>query len=141
MRSLSVPGTVGHGHDQPLGPACQVHGPADPKQWLAGHGPVGQIGLFIHLQAAHDSHIHMAAPNHGKRVAAVEITAARQGCDRFFAGVDRVLQGSPALGGRPDPQHAVFRMQDNAMVCADEVRDKGRDADAQVDNIPWPQLC
>ena len=137
---VAVPVAMGHGHDQSAGAGCQVHGAADSKQRFAGHGPVGQVALFVHLQAAHDGRVHVAAPDHGEGRGAVEIAGTGQCGHRHLAGIDRVLHGAAGFRFRSYSQHAVFGMQDDAVPRLDQVRHQGGDADTQVHDVAPLQL-
>ena len=131
---------VGHGHDQPPRTGSQVHRSAHAQQRLAGHRPVRQVAACVHLQAAHDRHVHVPAPDHAEAAGRIEVTRAGQGRHGNFPGVDGVVQRAAVLGRGADPQHAVFGVQVHVQVRRDQVRDQRGNPDAQVHHVAGAQL-
>ena len=75
----------------------------------------------------------MPAPDHAERLRAVEIARRRQLGDRLLAGIDQVRVLFSLERERAHSQHSVLALQLNRDPRRNEVRDQGRDADAEID--------
>ena len=60
--------------------------------------------------------------------------------DRLLAGVDEVGIDLVSIGKRPHAQHAVLGMQRHFAIVGQEIGDKGRNADAEIDVVSVLQL-
>src|SRR3954453_1562805 len=113
---------MAHYNDQFFSAGGKVHGTAYTKQWLAGNSPVGKVGRFVHLQTSHNRYIHMPAPDHGKGIGAVKITAARKRCYWYFPCINRVIHCPATISWRrANTQHPIFCMQDDAIPWCNEI--------------------
>mmetsp|Transcript_35012 Transcript_35012/g.84607 ORF Transcript_35012/g.84607 Transcript_35012/m.84607 type:complete len:314 (-) Transcript_35012:774-1715(-) len=125
-------GGVLHGDHHAVAAADQVHGAAHALHHLAGDHPVGQVPVGSHLQRPKHGHVHMASPNHSKRLRAIEVRRPGDGRDGLLAGVDEISIHGLLRGVGPDAQEAVLRVQGDVDAGADEVGGNGGDADTQV---------
>ena len=80
-------GGVLHRDDDALCARDEIHGAAHAGHHLAWDHPVRQQPGLIHLKAAKDRQVDMAAANEAERHGAVESAGAGQGGDGFTAGI------------------------------------------------------
>ena len=79
-----------HRHDQLLGPADEVHGAPHALDHLARDNPVGKVATLGDLEAAQDTHVHLAAADHSERLARTEERGAWEGTHSLLACIDEV---------------------------------------------------
>ena len=77
--------------------------------------------------------VDMAAADHPEGLRAVEIARRRQLGDRLLAGIDQVRVLFSLERERAHAEHAVLALQLNRDPRRNEIRDQGRDADAEID--------
>ena len=124
-----------------LGAGDQVHGAAHAGEHLAGHDPVGDVALLVDLQRAEEGGVHVAAADHREGRGGVEVAAAGDERDGLVAGVGAVAVLAARLGRGADADGAVLGLDDDVDALGDVVGDQGRQADAEVDDLPVLELA
>src|SRR6202000_3046871 len=92
-----------------------------------------EVAGHRNLHGAKHCHVQMLTANDSEGGRRSEVRGARQRGDSLFTRVDQIGVGVFTLGVRPDPEDAVFRVQDDGHALGDVVRDQGGHSDAEVD--------
>jgi hypothetical protein len=122
-----------HGNNDALGPCHQVHGAAHAGDHFAGDHPVGEVALFIDLQAAKHGEIQVASANEAKGHRAVKSARARESGDRPPARVGKGWVRQSLLRHGAGSNEAIFRLEEDIHAGRDEVGHERWDADAEID--------
>src|SRR3546814_3835995 len=75
----------------------------------------------------------MATADHREAVRRTEEARGGQCGNRLFAGVDEVGVRFALVREGPDPEHAIFRLQDNLDIGRHEIGDERRDSYPEID--------
>jgi hypothetical protein len=130
----AVAGQQGHHHEGLPGADGEVHRAADGGDVAGLPGvPVGQVAGGRDLVGAEHADVQMAAAHHRERVGVMEVRRARQLGHRELARVDQVRIDLVAQRLGAHAEHAVLGVQHDAAVRRQMVGDRGRQADAEVD--------
>ncbi len=98
------------------------------------------MSFRIDLQPAEHGDIDMAAADQRERHRAVEGRRSRQCADRPAAGVGQKRMRHALLGDRSGADQAVLRLEKHVEARRHVVRDQGRDADAEIDQVSRAKL-
>mmetsp|Transcript_45855 Transcript_45855/g.99644 ORF Transcript_45855/g.99644 Transcript_45855/m.99644 type:complete len:260 (-) Transcript_45855:610-1389(-) len=126
-------GGVLHGDDHPIATPDQVHGPTHATHHFARDLPVGQVPVGSNLQPTQHGHLHVPTTNHGERLRAIKIRRPGQLGDRSLTSVNQIGVNLIFVGVRPDAEHAVLTVEDDAHARGNVVGGDCRNADPQVD--------
>ena len=120
---------------------AQVHSAAHAGHLLAGDDPVGQGALLIHLQAAQDGGVDVAAADEAEGGGGVDVAAEDGGLGGGAAGVNLEV-GVGLLGGGlgAGADDAVLGLEDHVDALGQVGGNQGGQADAQVDHVAVLQL-
>jgi hypothetical protein len=95
--------------------------------------PVREIAVGGDLERAEDADVEVPAAHHRERIAVMEEGAAGEQRDRLLPGVDEVPVHVLLGRRRPHAEEPVLALEEDLPVLGQEVRNAGRQADAEVD--------
>ncbi len=116
-----------------LGTRNQIHGAAHARNHLPRNHPVREVATLIDLQSAKHGHVKMSAPDQSEAHGAVNRRGARHRGHKASSRIGQICIFHAF--GRPCTQadHAVFRLEIDAVTRRYEGCNEARQSDAEVD--------